>query len=243
MLVHSSVRGRGTGERRLRAAEEAALAHGSTLLVLDTEAGSAGDRLYRRCGWTPLGTMPGFSQNTRGEPEPATFFYKRLAGAPDHLTPGLAHDLPAILAIYNHAVLDSTAVWTWARSTSPIARRGSRRAGPRTIPSSSPMRAEGALGYASYGDWRPFDGYLHTVEHSVYVTQDPAAGARPRRSCTRWRQKRRARTSMSCSAASRRKRGFLALHRSLGFVETASMPEVGRKFERWLDLVFMQKPL
>jgi len=35
----------------------------------------------------------------------------------------------------------------------------------------------------------------------------------------------------------------LALHRRLGFVETARMPEVGRKFERWLDLVFMQKRL
>ena len=82
MLVHSSMRRRGIGERLLRAAEEAALAHGRTLLVLDTAAGSAGDRLYRRCGWIPLGTVPGFAQNTRGEPEGATFFYKHLTGTP-----------------------------------------------------------------------------------------------------------------------------------------------------------------
>jgi GNAT superfamily N-acetyltransferase len=82
MLVHSSMRRRGVGERLLRAAEEAALARGRTLLILDTAAGSAGDRLYRRCGWIPLGTVPGFAQNTRGEPEGATFFYKHLDGAP-----------------------------------------------------------------------------------------------------------------------------------------------------------------
>jgi L-amino acid N-acyltransferase YncA len=32
----------------------------------------------------------------------------------------------------------------------------------------------------------------------------------------------------------------LALHRSLGFVEVGRLPEVGRKFDRWLDLVLLQ---
>jgi phosphinothricin acetyltransferase len=35
----------------------------------------------------------------------------------------------------------------------------------------------------------------------------------------------------------------LALHERFGFVETARMPEVGFKFGRWLDLIFMQKLL
>lgn len=35
----------------------------------------------------------------------------------------------------------------------------------------------------------------------------------------------------------------IALHASLGFAEVARMPEVGCKFGRWLDLVFMQKQL
>ena len=35
----------------------------------------------------------------------------------------------------------------------------------------------------------------------------------------------------------------LRLHAQAGFVEVARMPEVGRKFGRWLELVFMQRVL
>ena len=35
----------------------------------------------------------------------------------------------------------------------------------------------------------------------------------------------------------------LRLHRSLGFLEVGRLPEVGRKFDRWLDLVLVQLTL
>ena len=60
MLVLSGMRGRGIGRKLLAAAERTALEAGRTLLMLDTEAGSTGDRLYRACGWTVLGTVPDF---------------------------------------------------------------------------------------------------------------------------------------------------------------------------------------
>lgn len=82
MLVHSSQRRRGIGALLMTAIEKEALAAGKTLLVLDTAAGGAGDRLYRRMGWTPFATVPGFAYNTAGTPEAATFFYKQLAPTP-----------------------------------------------------------------------------------------------------------------------------------------------------------------
>lgn len=81
MLVARSCRRRGIGRRLLSAVEAASLAAGRTLLVLDTEAGSEGDRLYRACGWTAVGTIPGFALTPTGRPADATVFFKDLAPA------------------------------------------------------------------------------------------------------------------------------------------------------------------
>jgi GNAT superfamily N-acetyltransferase len=82
MLVLSSQRRRGIGALLMTGAEAAALKAGKTMLVLDTGEGSAGDRLYRRCGWTPIGSIPSYAYTTDGKPEAATFFYKQLAPTP-----------------------------------------------------------------------------------------------------------------------------------------------------------------
>lgn len=79
MLVLSSLRRQGLGRRLLAAAEEAARASGRTLLLLDTERGSAGEGLYRRCGWTEYGWVPGHFIRTDGKLGDTTMFYKPLA--------------------------------------------------------------------------------------------------------------------------------------------------------------------
>lgn len=78
LLVHSAARGRGVGRLLMEAAEEAAIAAGKTLLVLDTVTGSSADRLYRRLGWTEVGEIPDFALHPDGTPCPTTVFYKRL---------------------------------------------------------------------------------------------------------------------------------------------------------------------
>lgn len=89
MLVLSHLRRRGLGRRRLGAAETEARSAGRTLLLLDTESGSAGDRLYRSCGWTEYGRVPGHAFTPDGRLAETTMFYKRLpaaqgAGPPAH---------------------------------------------------------------------------------------------------------------------------------------------------------------
>jgi GNAT superfamily N-acetyltransferase len=79
MLVHSSLRRQGLGRRLLEAAEAEALAAGRTLLMLDTETGSAGDKLYRACGWIEFGKVPGHAYRPGGELATTTFFYKNLS--------------------------------------------------------------------------------------------------------------------------------------------------------------------
>ncbi|HEY4250934.1 MAG TPA: GNAT family N-acetyltransferase [Roseomonas sp.] len=79
MLVLSTARRQGLGRRLLLAAERAALAGGRHLLLLDTESGSAGELLYRSCGWVEAGRVPGHSLTPDGRLAETTLFYKTLA--------------------------------------------------------------------------------------------------------------------------------------------------------------------
>jgi len=79
MIVHSAARRRGLGLALLNAAEALALSLGRTLLLLDTESGSAGDALYRAAGWVECGRVPGHALRPDGVPADTTMFYKRLA--------------------------------------------------------------------------------------------------------------------------------------------------------------------
>ncbi len=78
MLVLSHLRRQGLGRRLLAAAEASAFAAGRTLLLLDTESDSAGDRLYRSCDWIEYGRVPGHAYTPDGRLAETTMFYKRL---------------------------------------------------------------------------------------------------------------------------------------------------------------------
>ena len=80
VLVHRSARRQGLGARLMRAAEEAALQAGKTLLVLDTVTGGEAERLYARLGWIRVGVVPDYALWPDGGLCDTTFFYKRLGG-------------------------------------------------------------------------------------------------------------------------------------------------------------------
>jgi len=79
MLVHPRARRWGAGAALLAAVEQAALAAGKTLLVLDT-ASSDAERLYERGNWTRLGTIPRYALMPDGPFCSTVFYYKDLAG-------------------------------------------------------------------------------------------------------------------------------------------------------------------
>jgi GNAT superfamily N-acetyltransferase len=79
LLVHRSARRRGLGAMLMRAAEAEARRIGRTLLTLDTETGSAAERLYTRLGWTKYGEIPAYATSPDGRSrDPVSFFYKVL---------------------------------------------------------------------------------------------------------------------------------------------------------------------
>jgi len=78
MLVHRRARRLGVGAALLAAAEQAALAAGRTLLVLDTASADA-ERLYERGGWRRVGAIPRYALLPDGPFCDTVVFYKDLA--------------------------------------------------------------------------------------------------------------------------------------------------------------------
>ena len=152
--------------------------------------------------------------------------------------------LPGILAIYNHAVAHSTAIWNDVLVDLENRREWWRARAQAGFPIFVAVADDDVFGYASYGPFRPFDGYRLTAEHSVYV----AEGARRRGVASALlaaleEHARAAGMHMMVGGIAADNEPSLRLHKKLGFEESARMKEVGQKFGRFLDLVFMQKLL
>jgi phosphinothricin acetyltransferase len=153
-------------------------------------------------------------------------------------------DLPRILEITNEAIANTTAVWSLApatletRKTWLLDRRG------RGFPVLVADRHGAVLGFASYGDFRPWDGYQHTVEHSLYVHPEAQGRGMGRALLAALVGRAEAQGKHAMVAGIEAgNAASIALHRRAGFEEAGLLRKVGRKFGRWLDLLFMQKLL
>jgi L-amino acid N-acyltransferase len=152
-------------------------------------------------------------------------------------------DLPSILAIYNDAIANSNAVYTETPSTLEerqawlVARRA--RNHPVLV-----AVEDSVMGFASFGDFRPWPGYALSVEHSVYVAQGMRGRGIGEALVRRLIDEARARGKHTMiGGIDAENAASIALHARLGFTEVGRLHEVARKFGRWLDLVFMQRTL
>ena len=153
-------------------------------------------------------------------------------------------DLPAIRDIYNDAVRNTTAIWN--EQPVDLANRlawfNARQA--QGYPILVAVENDEVTGYSSFGDWRPFEGFRYSVEHSVYVRNDQRGkGLGPRLMQVLIERERSAGKYVMVAAIESGNQASIRLHERLGFVTTGQMPQVGIKFGRWLDLTFMQLAL
>jgi len=151
-------------------------------------------------------------------------------------------DLPAIRDIYNDAVLNTTAIW----NEQPVD-LGNRQAWfsarqAQGYPILVALDASDTLvGYASFGDWRPFEGFRHTVEHSVYIRDGQRGqGIGPQLMSALIERATGCDKHVMVAAIESGNAASIRLHQRLGFTINGQMPQVGTKFGRWLDLTFMQ---
>lgn len=157
------------------------------------------------------------------------------------LAPASRQDLAEILEIYNEVIRTSTAVYTEIEFT---VERGAawfdaKRAGG--FPFIVAKDASGITGFGTFGEFRVPPCYRHSVEHSVHVRADRRGQGIGRQLVV----------ELMSQAAAMHKHVMIAgidadnavsikLHESLGFINVGHFHEVGFKFGRWLDLVFLQ---
>lgn len=153
-------------------------------------------------------------------------------------------DLPAILDIYNHAVAETTAIWNEILVDLDNRKAWFELRQTRGFPILVAEIDGRIAGYASYGDWRAFDGFRHSVEHSVYVEKDFYGRGLGKSLMTALIERARAgHIHVMVAAIEAGNTGSIALHTSLGFRLVGTHQEVGQKFGRWLNLTMMELKL
>ncbi|TKA98322.1 N-acetyltransferase [Cereibacter changlensis] len=153
----------------------------------------------------------------------------------------VAGDAEGIARIYNDAVLTTTAILNEGAvdAENRIGWMEMRRG--QGYPVLVAEHEGRVIGYASFGDWRPFDGFRATVEHSVYVAAEARGQGVARALMTELTERARGcGKHVMVAAVTSENEASLRLHRALGFREAAVLTEVGQKFGRWLDLVFLE---
>ena len=151
----------------------------------------------------------------------------------------------AILAIFNEAIVNSTALYDYQPRTpqSMLPWFDAKRAG--NFPVIGVEDADGGLlAFASYGTFRGWPAYKYTVEHSVYVHKDhrgQGLGRMVLRELIAAARQNDVHAMIGGIDATNA--GSIALHERLGFKHAGTLPQVGFKFGRWLDLVFYQLTL
>jgi L-amino acid N-acyltransferase YncA len=150
-------------------------------------------------------------------------------------------DLPEILAIYNEVIRNSTAVYTEVEFTQERGQAWFDAKARSGFPFIVARDASGVTGFGTFGEFRAPPCYQHSVEHSVHVRSD-RRGQGVGRALIIELLARAAASSKHVMIAGidADNEVSIALHLKLGFSNVGHFHQVGFKFGRWLDLVFLQ---
>jgi phosphinothricin acetyltransferase len=161
------------------------------------------------------------------------------------IRPSRDEDLDAITRIYGHHVLHGTG--TFETTPPSVADMTTRRADvlAKGLPWLVVEDGGELLGFA-YGNWfKPRPAYRFSVEDSIYMAPEAAGKGLGRALLAELLaalERAGVRKVMAVIGDSANA-GSIGVHRALGFEPAGVISSCGWKFDRWLDIVLMQKPL
>jgi L-amino acid N-acyltransferase len=158
-----------------------------------------------------------------------------------HIREASLRDLEAVLEIINHAIVHSTAVYDYQPRTLQTQQAWFEKKQADGLPVLIAELDNQVVGFGSYGIFRPWEGYRYSAEHSIYVAHQVRGhgiGGKLMQGLIEKARSQQFHTLIAGIDADNQ--ASYEFHRKYGFVEAGRFREVGYKFGRWLDLVFMQ---
>ena len=148
----------------------------------------------------------------------------------------------AILAIFNEAIVNSTALYDYKPRTREMMTAWFQAKAKGKYPVIGIENDSGELmGFGSYGTFRAWPAYKYSVEHSVYVDARFRGRGIGRRLLLEIIAKAREQDyHILVGAIDAANSASIGLHESLGFTHCGTIRQAGFKFCRWLDVAFYQ---
>lgn len=150
------------------------------------------------------------------------------------------NDLPAINAIYNYYVTRSTCTYQMEHATSAERETWFNGHGPKH-PVTVAVLGDEVVGWGSLSQFHSRCAYQHTVENSVYVRHDQirrGIGQALLQDLIIRARDLGHHTIVALISADQS--ASIALHARFGFRDAGRLRQVGRKFNQWLDVAYMQ---
>ena len=151
------------------------------------------------------------------------------------------NDVPAMLEIYNEIILNTTAVWHNEPHTLQMRQEWFALKQEQGYPVFVAEQNSVLTGFSTIGPFRPWVGYRFTVENSVYVSAEKRGqGIAKLLIPPIIEAARQLKLHAIVAGIEATNEASIALHNKFGFIEVAHFKDVGFKFNRWMDLKFLE---
>lgn len=150
-------------------------------------------------------------------------------------------DVSGILEIVNHEILNSTVLYDYKERTYEQQFNWFVQKQFDGMPVIVADDGNRVVGFGTYGIFRPWAAYQFSLEHSVYVNKDSRTNGIGKQLLTKLIVLARENGFHTMIAGvDGSNEGSYEFHKKLGFKEIGTFKEVGFKFDKWLDLRFLQ---